>query len=121
MDAEVVDIRETERKFQADMPPLEPLDMNMVTRAKTILFSTAKELPKRNRRRDAPRWSVPAELFLWCASPSYLSWDRGDWWKASVWKKSRNQQRSTQVQKKELAPVLVYLHHHAAHTAQTAP
>ena len=73
MDAEVVDIWETERKFQADLPPLEPLDMNMVTRAKTILFSTANELAKGNRRRAAPRWSAPAELFLMCASPSYLS------------------------------------------------
>ena len=26
---QVVDIRETEREFQADMPHLEPLDMNM--------------------------------------------------------------------------------------------
>ena len=28
---------------------------------------------KGNRRRAAPRWSAPAELFLICASPSYLS------------------------------------------------
>ena len=73
MDAQVVDIGEVEREFQADMPPLEPLDMNMVKRAKTILFSTAKELAKGNRRRAAPSWSAPAELFLICASPSYLS------------------------------------------------
>ena len=33
-------IRETEREFQTDMLPLEPQDMNMVTRSKTILFST---------------------------------------------------------------------------------
>ena len=51
MDAEVVDIRETEGEFQADMPLLEPLDMNMVTRGKTILFRTAKDLAKGNRRR----------------------------------------------------------------------
>ena len=73
MDAQAVDIREMEREFQADMPPLEPLDMNMVTRAKTIFFSTAKELAKGSRRTAAPRWSAPAELFLVCASPSYLS------------------------------------------------
>ena len=72
MDAQVVDIGETEREFQADLPSHEPLDMNMVTRAKTIL-STARELAKGNRRRAAPRWSAPAELFLICASPSYLS------------------------------------------------
>ena len=73
MDAEVVDIGEKERKFKADLPPLEPLDMNVETRAKKILFCTAKELAKGNRRRAAPRWSAPAELFLMCASPSYLS------------------------------------------------
>ena len=73
MDAQVVDIGETEREFQADMPPLEPLDMNIVTRAKTILVRTAKELAKGNRRRAAPRLSAPADLFLTCASPSHLS------------------------------------------------
>ena len=73
MDAQVVDIGETEREFQADMPPLEQLDINMVKRTKTILSGTAKELAKGNRRRAAPRWSAPAELFLMCASPSYLS------------------------------------------------
>ena len=73
MDAQVVDIGETDREFQADLPLLEPLDMNMVTRAKTILFSTAIELAKGNRRRAAPQWSAPAELFLICASPSYSS------------------------------------------------
>ena len=35
------------RERQADMPLLEPLEMKMVTRAKTIRFSTAKELAKR--------------------------------------------------------------------------
>ena len=44
MGVEVVDISETERELQADMAPLESLDMNMVTRAKTVLFSTSKEL-----------------------------------------------------------------------------
>ena len=73
MDAQVVDIGETEREFQADLPLLESLEMSMVTRAKTILFSTAKELAKGNRRRAAPRWSAPAELFVICASPSYQS------------------------------------------------
>ena len=73
MDAEVVDIRDTERGSQAYMPPLELLDMNMVTRAKTILFRTAKKLAKGNRRRTVPRWSAPAELFLTCASLSHLS------------------------------------------------
>ena len=73
MDAEVVDIGETDREFQADMPPLEPMDMNMLRRARSILFCTAKQLAKGNRRRAAPRWSAPAELFLMCASPSYLS------------------------------------------------
>ena len=57
-----------EREFQTDLPPLEPLDMNMVKGAKTILFSTAKELP-----RAAPCWSATEELSLICASPSYLS------------------------------------------------
>ena len=52
---------------------LEPLDVNTVTRAKTILFCTAKELAKGNRPRAAPQWSAPAERFLICASPSYLS------------------------------------------------
>ena len=66
-----IDIRETEQEFQVDMPPLEQLDMNVVTRAKTTLFRTAKELAKGNRRRAAPRWSSPAELLLMCASPSY--------------------------------------------------
>ena len=64
MDSEVVDIRETEREFQADMPPLEPLDMNMLTRANTVLIRTAKELAQGNRRRAAPRWSAAAELIL---------------------------------------------------------
>ena len=45
----------------------------MVTRSKRILFDTAKGLVKGNRRRAAPRWSAPAELYLMCASPSYLS------------------------------------------------
>ena len=70
MDAQVVDIEETLREFQKDMQPLEPWDMNMVTRAKKVLF---EELAKGNRRRAAPRWSAPAEIFLMCASPSYLS------------------------------------------------
>ena len=65
MDAQVVDIEETLREFQTDL--------HMVTRAKKILFCTAKELAKGHRRRAAPRWSAPAELFLMCVSPSYLS------------------------------------------------
>ena len=40
----MVDVGEVEREFQTGMPPLEPLDMNMVKSAKTILFSAAKEL-----------------------------------------------------------------------------
>ena len=73
MDTQGVDIGETEREFQADLPPFETLDMNMVTRAETILFSTAEEVAKGTRRSAAPRWSAPAELFLICASPSWLS------------------------------------------------
>ena len=95
MDAEVVDIRETEREFQADMPLLEPLDMNIVTRAKTILFRTAKELAQGNRRSAAKlecaSRALPHVRFRTCW------WDRGDW-KVSVWNKSRNQQRSVHVQ-----------------------
>ena len=41
---------------------LEPLDMNMVTRANTILFRRPKELAKVSRRRAAPRWSAPKQL-----------------------------------------------------------
>ena len=55
------------------MPHLEPLYMNTLKRAKTILFTTAKELAKGHSRKAAPRWSAPAEPFLMCASPSYLS------------------------------------------------
>ena len=73
MDAQVVDIRETEREFPADLSPLEPTDMNMVTRAKEILCCTAHELVKGHRRAAAPRWSAPAELYPMCASPSYMS------------------------------------------------
>ena len=70
MDAPVVDIRETEREFPVDVPLLETV---MVTRAKEIFFCTSKELAKENRRRAALRWSAPAELYLMCVSPSYMS------------------------------------------------
>ena len=117
MDAQVVDIEDVEREIQADMPPLEPLDMNMVRRAKTILFSTAQKLAHGNRRRAAPRWSAPAELFLTCASPSYL--------KAWVWKKSRKQQRNTHARSRSWFPFWYTRNEHsihlAEHTTQTAP
>ena len=113
--AEVVDIRETEREFLADMPPLEPLDMNMVTRANTILFRTAKELANGNRRRAAPSGSAPAELFLVC-SVCTCRWDRGEL-KASVWRKLRNRQRSVHAQKRNWS-LFWYTHNGIPHTLQ---
>ena len=94
----MVDIGEVEREFQADMPPLEPLDMNMEKRAKTFLFSTAKELAKGNRRRAAPSWSAPAELFLFVHHHLNCRWDPDDS-KALGWKKSRKQQRNAHVRR----------------------
>ena len=47
MDAQVVDIRETEREFLADLPPLEPMDVNMVTKTKEILFLLWKRAGQR--------------------------------------------------------------------------
>ena len=65
---------EVERDFQEDMSPLDRLEMNMVKRAKTMLFSVAKELAKGNRRSAAPRWIARPELFLrFVKRPSYLS------------------------------------------------
>ena len=119
MDAQVVDTGDVEREFQTDVPPLEPLDMNMVKRAKTILFSTAKELVKGNRRRAAPCWSAPAELFFICASPSYLSvGDEGDS-KALGWKKLQKQQRSTHARSGSWFSVLVHAQR-ALHTPCSA-
>ena len=87
------------------MPPLEPLDMDMVTRAKTILFSTAKELAKGNR--TAPRWSAPAELFLLCASPSYLSVGPRKVEEVGVEEITKSAKKYTRA-KKELVSVLVH-------------
>ena len=109
MDAEVVDIRETEREFQADMPRFEPLDMNMVTRAEMILFRTAKELAKGNRRRAAPRWSAPALLFLLRASPSYLSVGPRRTEGIGVEEITESAKKYTRAKKKELVSVLVHV------------
>ena len=53
MDAQVVDIGETEREFQADLPLLEPLDMNMVTRAKNDPFQHSKRAGEREQAQGA--------------------------------------------------------------------
>ena len=118
MDAQVVDIGEVEREFQTDLPPLESLDMNMVTRAKTILFSTAKELAKGNRRRAAPCWSAPAELFLISASPSYFvggTLVTRRHWVEEITKTAKKYTRA----KRELVSVLVYAQR-ALHTPCSA-
>ena len=124
LDAEVVDVRETQREFQADMPPLEPLDMNMVTRAKTIFFRTAKELANGNKRRAAPRWSAPAELFLMCASLSFLSVGPRRLEGIGVEEISNPVKKYT-CARRNLSPFW-YTHkghstHFVAHTIQTAP
>ena len=106
MDAEVVDIRETEREFQADMPRLEPLDMNMVTRAKMILFRTA------------PRWSAPALLFLLCASPSYLSGGPRRTEGIGVEEITESAKKFSRAKKKELVSVLVHVQKGVPHTLQ---
>ena len=53
MDAEVVDIGETEREFQADLQPLELMDMNMLTRTSSL--QQRKQLAQGHRRRAGPR------------------------------------------------------------------
>ena len=106
MDAEVVDIRETERKFQADMPPLEPLDMNMVTRATTILFRKAKELAKGNRRRAVHVGVRPQSTFSRALRFRTCRWDRGER-KASVEEITKSAKKYTRA-KKELVSVLVH-------------
>ena len=68
MDAPVVDIGETERGFQADLPPLEPLDINMATSAKEILFCTARNPAKRTAAERRHAGGARAELYLMFAS-----------------------------------------------------
>ena len=125
VDAEMVDIKETERDLQA-VPLLEPLDKNMVTRAKTILFGTAKELAKGTSRRAPPRWSAPTELFLMWASPSYFSVGPRRLEGIGVEEITKSAKKYTRAKKKKSWSLFWYTHnehstHHAARSAQTAP
>ena len=99
----------------------EPMDIDMVTRAKTISFRT-KELAKGNRRSAAPRWSAHRR-----ALPSvHLAFvivggivENGSCWCGG---NVGNQQRSLHAQKRNWY-LFCYTHnrhtrHLAAHTAQ---
>ena len=71
--AQVVDVGEGGKRISRGHAASGATGHEYGDKSKDDLFSTAKELAKGNRRRAAPSWSAPAELFLICASPSYLS------------------------------------------------
>ena len=68
MDAQVVDKRETGREFQADVP--RAAGHGHGDKSGNNAFQHSK---RAGERKQAPRWSAPAELFLMCASPPFLS------------------------------------------------
>ena len=83
---------------------------------RTMPFSKAK-----NMRHAGVR---PQNSSLCALRHRICRWDRGDW-KASVWKKSLNQQRRIHAQKESWSLFWYtpneHSAHHAAHTTQTAP
>ena len=86
MDAQVVDIGEVEREFQTDMPPLEPLDMNMV-KSKNDPFQHSKRASEREQaqRHVGARQQNSSSFVL---HRRIFRWDPGDS-KVLGWKKSQ--------------------------------